>query len=486
MTVFNPSLKAAPDKKIQFAVVGGGVIGGGWVARFLLMGLDVKIFDPDPEAERKISQVIENARRSLPGLFEYLLPDEGSLIFCSTIGEAVSDAQWICEAIPERLNLKHKVFTEIQAHCSKDAIIASSTSGFKPSELQAVSSNPEQIIVAHPFNPVYLIPLVELVGHLKTTEKAAPILTQLGMHPLTVRKEIDAHIADRLLEAVWREGLWLINDGIATTKEIDDAIRYGFGLRWAQMGMFETYRIAGGEEGMAHFIQQFGPALKWPWTKLMDVPELSEELINKIALQSDQQSGHYSITELEHIRDDNLVAMMRALKTKDWGAGNLLNAVDTSLETTSVKPAEILTQRSPVLTVNRVVPTSWLDFNGHMNDSHYAEVFSKASDIILRRIGSDVDYIALGFSYFTVDMQISYLNECHAGEKISVFTSIHLAEGKKLDLRHEMKNAQGTVCATCTQSLLHVDLNSRKSCPPIEPVASILMALIEPRNILES
>ena len=276
---------------------------------------------------------------------------------------------------------------------------------------------------------------------------------------------------------MWRESLWLINDGIATTKEIDDAIRYGFGLRWAQMGMFETYRIAGGEEGMAHFIQQFGPALKWPWTKLMDVPELSEELINKIALQSDQQSGHYSITELEHIRDDNLVAMMRALKTKDWGAGNRLNAVDTSLETTSVKPAEILTQRSSVLTVNRVVPTSWLDVNGHMNDSHYAEVFSKASDIILRRIGSDVDYIARGFSYFTVDMQISYLNECHAGEKISVFTSIHLAEGKKLDLRHEMKNAQGTVCATCTQFLLHVDLNSRKSCPPIEPVASILMAL---------
>lgn len=214
----------------------------------------------------------------------------------------------------------------------------------------------------------------------------------------------------------------------------------------------------------------------------MDVPELSEELINKIALQSDQQSGHYSITELEHIRDDNLVAMMRALKTKDWGAGNLLNAVDTSLETTSVKPIEILTQRSSVLTVNRVVPTSWLDVNGHMNDSHYAEVFSKASDIILQRIGSDADYIARGFSYFTADMQISYLNECHAGEKISVFTSIHLAEGKKLDLRHEMKNAQGTVCATCTQFLLHVDLNSRKSCPPIEPVASILMALIVPET----
>ena len=119
------------------------------------------------------------------------------------------------------------------------------------------------------------------------------VLSQLGMHPLRVRKEIDAHIADRLLEAVWREGLWLINDGIATTQEIDDAIRYGFGLRWAQMGMFETYRIAGGEAGMAHFIEQFGPALEWPWTKLMNVPDLTDELINKIASQSDQQSGQY-------------------------------------------------------------------------------------------------------------------------------------------------------------------------------------------------
>ena len=243
------------------------------------------------------------------------------------------------------------------------------------------------------------------------------------------------------------------------------------------MGMFETYRIAGGEEGMAHFIEQFGPALKWPWTRLTDVPELSEELIDKITQQSDHQSGHYSITELEHIRDDNLVALMRALKTKDWSAGNLLNKVDSSLENISVKPSEILTTRSPVLTSNRVVPTSWLDVNGHMNDSRYAEVFSKASDIILRRIGSDDEYIALGFNYFTVDMQISYINECLAGDNISVFTSIHLAEGKKLDLRHEMKNDQGTVCATCTQFLIHVNLTSRKSCEPIEPVASILKAL---------
>ena len=249
------------ENNLQFAVIGGGVIGGGWVARFLLMGSSVRIFDPDPEAPRKINEVLANARRSLPALYEHTLPAEGSLVFCSSISEAVAGSDWISECVPEQLKIKHSVIADIQAHCGESAILASSTSGFKPSELQEGSKRPKQIIVAHPFNPVYLLPLVELVGNSNTVEHAKTILSNLGMFPLHVRKEIDAHIADRLLEAVWREGLWLINDDIATTQEIDDVIRYGFGLRWAQMGMFETYRVAGGEAGMEHFIAQFGPSL---------------------------------------------------------------------------------------------------------------------------------------------------------------------------------------------------------------------------------
>ena len=157
------------------------------------------------------------------------------------------------------------------------------------------------------------------------------MLRQMGMYPLRVRKEIDAHIADRFLEAVWREALWLIKDGIATTEEIDNAIRYGFGIRWAQMGLFETYRVAGGEAGMRHFMAQFGPALKWPWTKLMDVPEFTDDLVDMISDQSDAQSGMHSIRELERIRDNNLVGMMRALKAQDWGAGALLKGQDQQL-----------------------------------------------------------------------------------------------------------------------------------------------------------
>ena len=132
--------------------------------------------------------------------------------------------------------------------------------------------------------------------------------------PLWVHKEIDGHIADRLLEAVWREALWLVHDDIATTEEIDDAIKYGFGLRWAQMGLFETYRLGGGDAGMRHFLKQFGPALQWPWTKLMDVPELDEALIDKIADQSDVQAKGASVREMEKTRDRNLVAILNALK----------------------------------------------------------------------------------------------------------------------------------------------------------------------------
>lgn len=453
------------NDKMQVAVIGGGVIGGGWVARFLLMGHDVCVFDPDPDSQRKLNEVLDNARRSLPGLYEHRLPSEGELRHCDDLATAVSKAAWITEAVPERLELKQNVYADIQAHCQGDAIIASSTSGFKPSELQQGATNPTQIIVAHPFNPVYLIPLVELVGDKAAIDRAADTISSIGMMPLKVRKEIDAHIADRLLEAVWREGLWLVHDGIATTQEIDDAIRYGFGLRWAQMGLFETYRIAGGEAGMAHFIKQFGPALKWPWTKLMDVPELDEQLISTIATQSDEQSGSHSIRELERIRDDNLVAMMRALKGQNWGAGELLNGIDKTLASIDADEPDAL----PV-TIQRVIPNDWTDYNGHMNDSRYGDLFSVAADQMMKRVGADESYIASGKSYFTLDLQISFRQECHAGDAVNVVSRIADADGKKLWLEHALRNDQGEVLATGAQLLIHVDLTSRRSSLPDDHV----------------
>ena len=193
----------------------------------------------------------------------------------------------------------------------------------------------DRLLVCHPFNPVYLLPLVEVVPSERTSaaivDRAMSLLEGLGMKPVRIRREIDAHVADRLLEAMWREALWLVRDGIATTEEIDTVIRCGFGPRWAQMGLFETYRIAGGEAGMRHFLAQFGPALKWPWSRLTDVPELTGELIEEIARQSDEQAQGASVRELERRRDDNLVAMFRALKTRDQGVGAVLNNADAHL-----------------------------------------------------------------------------------------------------------------------------------------------------------
>ncbi len=456
------------------AIIGGGVIGGGWAARFLLNGWDVRVFDPDPEAQRKIGEVLDNARRSLPGLYERALPVEGALSFHEKMSEAVAGAVWIQESVPERLELKQKVYQTLQEHCDAGAVLGSSTSGFKPSELQGCATRPEQIVVCHPFNPVYLLPLVEVVmtGANDNADQVADILRGIGMHPLVLKKEIDAHIADRFLEAVWREALWLIKDGIATTQEIDDAIRYGFGIRWAQMGLFETYRVAGGEAGMKHFIAQFGPALEWPWTKLMDVPELTDDLVNAIADQSDAQSGAYSIRELERIRDKNLVAMMRALKAQDWGAGALIRAHEANLQRFEPKP--LPSERTgPVETVRRVVPLDWVDYNGHMNEARYLQAFGDATDRFMEIIGCDATYIALGGSYFTAETHIRHIDEVHAGHEITIVTQVLLGEGKKMHLWHEMYEDE-RLLATGEHMLIHVSLETRRASAPSEAVAEKL------------
>jgi carnitine 3-dehydrogenase len=223
-------------------------------------------------------------------LYDWRLPPEGALSFHASIAEAVAGADWVQESVPERLDLKHGSSTTSSAACrGGDRLL-----NLRVQTLGAAPDGRADRDRRAPVQPG-LPAAAGRTGALGTCGPAArggEVLRSVGMFPLTVRKEIDAHIADRFLEAVWREALWLVKDGIATTEEIDEAIRMGFGLRWAQMGLFETYRIAGGEAGMRHFMAQFGPCLKWPWTKLMDVPEFTDELVDLIAGQSDAQSGH--------------------------------------------------------------------------------------------------------------------------------------------------------------------------------------------------
>ena len=267
-------------------LLGGGVIGGAWAARFALNGVDVKLYDIDPEATRKMNEIMANARRAYRKLTLAPLPTEGTITFVSSPEEAVTGVDFVQESAPERLELKQELLARASKAAAPNTVFGSSTSGLLPTQIQKDMVNPERFVVGHPFNPVYLMPLVEICGgdltSQATKERAREVYTQIGMRPLMLSKEIDGFVADRLMEALWREALWMVNDGIATAEEIDDAMRFGPGLRWSFMGTFLVYRIAGGEAGMRHFMAQFGPSLKWPWTKLMDVPELDDVLLEKI------------------------------------------------------------------------------------------------------------------------------------------------------------------------------------------------------------
>ena len=463
------------------AIIGGGVIGGGWAARFLLNGWDVGVFDPDPEAERKIAAVMANARLALPALSDVAMPVEGKLTFHGTIGEAVEGAEYVQESVSEQIELKHRVYAQLQ-QSNAGVLIGSSTSGFKASDLQKSSPAPQNIIVAHPFNPVYLLPLSEISGSPanppEVVERTVQIMKDIGMFPLVIRHEIDAFIGNRFLEAVWREALWMLKDGIATTTEIDDAIRMGFGLRWGQMGLFETYRIAGGEAGMRHFMAQFGPTLKWPWSKLMDVPEFNEELVDLVAGQSDAQSGHYTIRELERIRDQNLVGFLRALKDRNWGAGKVLREHDERRAASFHSALDQGPKAEPLVMAQMQVLPGWIDYNGHMTESRYLFASSETVDNFLRLIGAGMDYVAAGHSYYTAETHIRHLGEAKLGDRLTGTVQILAADEKRF--RSFVRIMEGETCvATVEQLCLHVDTKAGKTVPAAPEVWGKLRAIAE-------
>jgi carnitine 3-dehydrogenase len=474
----------------QAACIGGGVIGAGWVSRLILSGVDVRLFDPHPDVERIVGEVMANAERAYGMLTSAPLPESGSLTFSKTLQDAVQDAEFIQESVPERLKLKRGVLNQIDQFAPDDAIIGSSTSGLLPSDLQAEMKHPERLLVAHPYNPVYLLPLVELVpGKLtgvKQVAQAQEIYEQIGMKGVVLKKEIEAFVGDRLLETLWREALWLIKDDICDVETLDDIMRYSFGLRWAQMGLFQTYRIAGGEAGMRHFLAQFGPCLQWPWSKLTDVPELDDALVNKIASQSDAQAAGLSIRELERIRDENLVSILHGLKGGDggagWGAGKLLKEFEERLWK-NAGPAAESKKGGPITTLETKVNPAWLDYNGHMTEFRYLHVFGDATDAFLRLIGISAETAAAGSSYFTVETHIRHLKEAKIGAPLQVVTQVMGGEGKKLHLFHTLSDPlTGVLYATGEHILLHVS-NGASSLPP-EEVAGKLKSYVSMHSSL--
>ncbi len=300
-----------------------------------------------------------------------------------------------------------------------------------------------------------------------TIDRATEVYSSVGMSPLHVRTEIDGFIADRLMEAMWREALWLVNDDIATATEIDDAVRLGPGLRWAFMGPFMTYRIAGGERGMRHFMAQFGPSLKWPWTKLMDVPELDDRLLEKIVTQSQAMSPEASTTELEQLRDDCLVDVLLALRSHGVGAGAALAHTEAGRVDRAhprvIAPGDDLSQPLRLHTAH--IPPEWIDYNGHVHESRYLQMFGDTTDALLAYIGIDAAYRTTTGSYFTAETHLNHLTPLTTGQTVEITTQILGHDQKRLHIYHHMTTTHGHDIATAEHMYLHVHTNTQTVSP---------------------
>lgn len=316
-----------PNEVKQVGIIGTGVIGGGWAAHFLRNGMQVTAWDPAPGAEAKLRQKVAAVwpKLSRLGLQPQASPD--NLHFAPTLAAAVAEAEFVQENVPERLPIKIDTLQQIDAVCPPQTVIASSTSGYLMSEMAIGLQHPERCVVAHPFNPPYLMPVVEVVAGKLTSESAhdwaVAFYRTTGKRPLKLSQEVPGFVADRIMEAVWREILHMLDQNMATVAEIEAAVRYGPGLRWALMGPLTVLHLGGGEGGMAHLIHQFGPSLKAPWT-FLEAPELTDELAQKVIDGCAELTQGRSISDLEEERDDLLIRLIEMLtESRLWNLGEL-------------------------------------------------------------------------------------------------------------------------------------------------------------------
>ena len=305
-------------KKVKkIAIIGTGVIGTGWIIRLLVHGNKVWAFDPDKKQEKIIIKEINRAKPFALKLSKKNKINLNNFKFVNSLKDAVQNVDFIQECAPENLKVKKLLIKEIEKYAKFRAIISSSSSGLLPSDIQNNCKNPQRILIGHPFNPVYILPLVEIVAGKKTNIKyihqAEQFYKSLSMIPLILKKEIPGYLSDRLQEALWRESLHIINEGLASTEDLDKAIIHGPGLRWSLMGTFLTFHLAGGKLGMKHMLQQFGPTLKLPWTKLK-APKLSKKLSKKIIDGTKKQSRGKSISHITNIRDEYLISLLKMRK----------------------------------------------------------------------------------------------------------------------------------------------------------------------------
>jgi carnitine 3-dehydrogenase len=297
--------------------VGAGVIGGGWALHYLRMGFDVDVYDPAPRAEADLLPLIDGAWPVLARLGLRPGASPSRLAFHASLAGAVEAADFVQENGPEDGALKRRILADIDRATAPEVIIASSTSGLAMTMLQADCANPQRCVVGHPFNPPYLIPLVEVVGGELTDLAAVDWLMgfyrAIGKRPLRLSRELPGFVGNRLQEAMWREALHMVAAGEATVEEIDASIAHGPGLRWALMGPILTFHLAGGAGGMAHMLDHFGTALLEPWTRLQ-APPLTGELRERLVQGCARQARGRSVAQLEGLRDEFLAGLLSLIE----------------------------------------------------------------------------------------------------------------------------------------------------------------------------
>jgi carnitine 3-dehydrogenase len=309
-------MRTRPEDVRTVACVGAGVIGGGWAAYFLARGYRVAAWDPAPDAEARLRHVVDAA---WPALTELGLADGATrdhLVVEPDLAAACARADFVQESAPEDLELKRTLLADIDAVTPADVVVSSSTSGYGMTEMQDRCAHPERTVVGHPFNPPYLIPLVEVVGGAATSPEAvawaADFYRYAGKSVITMDREVPGFIANRLQEALWREALHMVNAGEATVEQIDQSITDGPGLRWPVHGPMLTFHLAGGQGGMAHMLDHFGPSLQSPWTRLV-AAELTPELRDAVVDGCDREADGRTIDDLVAERDRGVIAILRAL-----------------------------------------------------------------------------------------------------------------------------------------------------------------------------
>jgi carnitine 3-dehydrogenase len=304
------------------ACIGAGVIGGGWAASFLARSFDVVVWDPAPDAEARLRRTVDAAWPAVTELGLDEGADRSRLRVASSLAEACAGAEFVQESAPEDLDLKRHLLAELVEATGDDVVIASSTSGFPMSDMATEARDPSRLVVGHPFNPPYVIPLVEVVGGRATApeavSRAADFYRAIGKSVIQMDREVPGFVANRLQEALWREALHMVANGDATVEQIDASITAGPGLRWPMHGPCLTFHLAGGEGGMAHMLDHFGPSLRAPWTRL-EAPALTDELRDAMVLGTSDEAGARSFPDLVAERDRAVIAVRRAVEAARTG-----------------------------------------------------------------------------------------------------------------------------------------------------------------------